>query len=74
MFGPTAQVNVQSLVATSMEIGHALELGNGGLFAPITLSQRDNEFLNYGLLGFAEQLSSGTVGSLFETFSPQAID
>ena len=57
IFGPTAQVNVQSLVATSLEIGHALETVNE-VTAPLTLSQRDNEFLTYGLLGYADQLSN----------------
>jgi filamentous hemagglutinin family protein len=71
IFGPTAQVNVQSLVATSLEIGHALELVNGAVTS-IPLSQRNDEFLNLGLLGFADQLSSGLAAPLYETFSAQA--
>ncbi|MBA3811185.1 MAG: filamentous hemagglutinin N-terminal domain-containing protein, partial [Caulobacteraceae bacterium] len=50
IFGPTAQVNVHSLIATSLEVGHALEASG-----PITLQQRNTEFLNLGLLGYVDQ-------------------
>jgi filamentous hemagglutinin family protein len=73
IFGPTAQVNVNSLVATSLEIGHALETVTGGASAPTTLSQRDNEFLAYGLLGYADLNPTAPQASTF-TFSAQAVD
>ena len=66
LFGGASQVNVGSLVATSLEIGHGLENGQ-----PISIAQRDMEFLDFGLLGYAEQQSGA--GGLFDTFSAQAI-
>ncbi len=75
MFGAGAQINTQSLVATSLEIGHALESIND-VSTALNHSQRNAEFLTYGLLGYAEQLSNSNSASfqLFETFSPQAVD
>ena len=70
IFGPTSQVNVNSLVATSLEIGHALESLNG-VSTPTTLSQRDDEFLAYGLLGYAD-LNPGVAPASTFTFSAQA--
>ena len=66
LFGGASQVNVGSLVATSLEVGHGVENGQ-----PITIAQRDAEFLNFGLLGYAEQapVTSGVI----DTFSAQAI-
>ncbi|HEY5237623.1 MAG TPA: filamentous hemagglutinin N-terminal domain-containing protein, partial [Rhizomicrobium sp.] len=68
LFGGTAQVNVHSLVATSLEIGRALD----GV-TPLSIADRDSEFLNFGLLGFADQASATELPSAF-TFSAQAID
>lgn len=70
IFGGASQVNAYSLIATSLEIGHALEIVNGAL-TPITIAQRNAEFLQYGLLGYADQAASGDQ-NLF-TFSAQAI-
>ena len=71
IFGPTSQVNVNSLVASSLEIGHALETVTGGVSTPTTLSQRDNEFLAFGLLGYADLNPTAPQASTF-TFSAQA--
>ncbi len=71
IFGPTSQVNVNSMVASSLEIGHALESVTGGAAAPTTLSQRDNEFLAFGLLGYAD-LNPGAAPASTFTFSAQA--
>ncbi len=67
MFGATAQVNVGSLVATSLEVGHALERG-----AVVSLQKRNTEFLDFGLLGYAEQQTL-TSGGAIDTFSAQAL-
>jgi filamentous hemagglutinin family protein len=71
IFGPTAQINVYSMVASSLEIGHALETLSDGTSAPTTLSQRDDEFLAYGLLGYADLNPDAPQASTF-TFSAQA--
>lgn len=68
LFGATAQVNTNSLVATSLEIGRAV--GADGL--PLTIAQRDEEFLSFGLLGVADEVPLDQRGTAF-TFSAQAI-
>jgi filamentous hemagglutinin family protein len=52
LFGATSQVNVGSLVATSLEIGRPYE--NGATSAPRTIAERNAEFLNFGILGYSE--------------------
>src|SRR3546814_11488860 len=64
----TSQVNVRSIVATGLEIGRSR---NNGI--PLTLRQRNDEFLNFGLLGYADQASQSEASNVF-TFSAQAID
>ena len=68
LFGATAQVNTHSLVATSLEIGRAVSGGS-----PLTVKQRNDEFLTYGLLGFADQASISDIPTAF-TFSAQSVD
>jgi filamentous hemagglutinin family protein len=65
LFGPTAQVNVGSLIASTLEIGHATET-SGSTTAVIGLAQRNQDFLNFGLLGYAEQFPAATDLSTFE--------
>ncbi|MBV9510797.1 MAG: filamentous hemagglutinin N-terminal domain-containing protein, partial [Caulobacteraceae bacterium] len=69
LFGAGAQVNVGSLVASTLEIGHAVEGATNN--TPITLSQRNAEFLEFGLLGYAEQ-NTNTSGADLSTFSTTA--
>jgi filamentous hemagglutinin family protein len=71
IFGPNVQINTQSLIASTLEIGRALinpattyrgvpiQSSNG---APATLAQRDNLFLSGGILQPNEDFSSQTVG------------
>ncbi|HSZ74297.1 MAG TPA: filamentous hemagglutinin N-terminal domain-containing protein, partial [Rhizomicrobium sp.] len=68
LFGGASQINMNSLIATSLEIGRALDNGT----TPLTIKDRDDEFLNYGLLGYADQASTTQLPSAF-TFSAQAI-
>ncbi len=70
MFGATAQVNTHSLLVSSMEIGRATAL-QGSVSRPLTLAQRNQEFLSYGLLGFRDQASAIERTSAY-TFSPMA--
>ncbi|MGC1305082.1 MAG: filamentous hemagglutinin N-terminal domain-containing protein, partial [Caulobacteraceae bacterium] len=63
LFGPTAQVNTNSLIATSLEIGSQLNL-LGGSNGASTIANRDQAFLTDGLL---------ISGADSETFSGQAI-
>jgi filamentous hemagglutinin family protein len=69
IFGATSQVNAFSLIATSLEIGRAIDLSGG----PLTIRDRNNEFLNFGLLGYADQAAADLKPSAF-TFSAQAVD
>jgi len=54
IFGGTSQINTGSLIATSLEIGRAIDLSSGPA-VPLTIKQRDDEFLTFGFLGFADQ-------------------
>ncbi len=69
IFGGTSQVNTGSLIATSLEIGRAIDL-NSGTAVPLTIKQRDDEFLTFGFLGFADQVPAEQQTSAF-TFSAQ---
>jgi filamentous hemagglutinin family protein len=71
LFGGGSQVNVQSLVATSLEVGRAFDEGANGLLTPRTIAERDAEFLNLGLLGFAESNTGSNIPT--PTFSAQSI-
>ncbi len=55
IFGPTSQVNVGSLIATSLEIGNAPAFDPSD---PDSLPARNAQFLDFGLLGYAEQQAS----------------
>ncbi len=56
MFGASSQVNTHSLLVSSMEIGRTTGL-NGAVSRALTLAERNQEFLSYGLLGFRDQAS-----------------
>lgn len=49
VFGAGSQTNVHSLVATTMEIGRRMDGSTAR-----TIAQRNQEFLDYGLTGYAE--------------------
>jgi len=66
IFGGTSQVNTGSLIATSLEIGRALDPNNG----PLSIKQRNDEFLTFGFLGFTDQAASDQLPGAF-TFSAQ---
>lgn len=70
MFGATAQINTHSLLVSSMEIGRTTAL-SGSVSRALTLRERNDEFLNYGLLGFRDQASQIERTSAF-TVSPMA--
>src|SRR5262249_10158566 len=69
LFGPTAQINTHSLIATSLEVGRATDSVLGAL----TIKKRNDEFLSFGLLGFADQATVNQKPTAF-TFSAQAVD
>jgi filamentous hemagglutinin family protein len=60
LFGAGSQVNVGSLVATSLEIGQAYALNGGDQVQ--TIAQRNASFLEYGLLGAAETYAQSNPG------------
>jgi filamentous hemagglutinin family protein len=70
VFTGTSQVDAYSLVATSLEIGQSLTTGSQP--TPLTIAQRNQNFLTYGLVGYAEQASVNNQQSAF-TFSAPAI-
>jgi len=49
VFGAGSQINVHSLIATTMEIGRSTDNA-----AARTIAKRNQEFLDYGLTGYAE--------------------
>ncbi|MDR3508727.1 MAG: filamentous hemagglutinin family protein [Caulobacteraceae bacterium] len=73
LFGAHAQINTNSLIATSLEIGAQLKsIGFSGSVAT-TLVDRDNIFLADGLLGQSAQASGATTNpSLPPAFSAMA--
>lgn len=70
MFGATAQVNTHSLLVSSMEIGRATALA-GSTSRALSLAERNQEFLSFGLLGFRDQASQIDKTSAY-TLSPMA--
>ena len=70
LFGPTSQVNVGSLIATSLEIGIDKNLASSGaVLSFATIAQRNAQFLNFGILGYGEQ--SPNLDPPAPTFSAQ---
>ena len=64
LFGPTAQVNTHSFLASSLEIGARSKIvatSGGNVTVPTTLGDRSISFLQSGLLLSGELLSSLTV-------------
>src|ERR1700733_3711479 len=53
IFGGGAQINVGSLIATTLEVGRAIDFSTGTAVI-VPLAQRDQEFLTYGLLGIVD--------------------
>lgn len=70
IFGATAQVNTYSLGVSSLDIGRSLS--QAAVNAPLTIQQRNEQFLTYGLLGYAEQASVNNQPSAY-TFSAEAV-
>ncbi|HEX3943501.1 MAG TPA: filamentous hemagglutinin N-terminal domain-containing protein, partial [Rhizomicrobium sp.] len=71
LFGGTSQVNVDSLIATSLEIGRAFDPET---LLPLKIKDRNLEFLTFGLLGFADQASQQDQNSAFTFSSQQYLD
>jgi len=59
IFSPTAQVNVRSLVASSLDVGRQ-RVGTGTAAMPATIKDRNAQFQQYGLLGYADQLTNAS--------------
>ncbi len=70
IFGGSAQINTNSLIASTLEVGRYRD-SNGA----VSLAARNSEFLNYGLLGYRDSLniSDTTVGTNGWTFSGNPI-
>ncbi len=69
LFGGASQINVNALVASTLEIGHPLDPNNG--YVPLTIKDRNDYFLEYGLLGYADQANANEQTEDF-TFSTTA--
>jgi filamentous hemagglutinin family protein len=72
MFGNKAQVNTHSLAVSSLEIGRARAL-EGSTLRALKRSERNAEFLRYGLLGFSDQASPADRANAF-AFSAMAVN
>ncbi len=55
LFGGASQVNVNSLIATNLDIGATIVTTNNQNTAT-TIKERNDDFLLFGLLGYADQL------------------
>ncbi|KZD23820.1 filamentous haemagglutinin family protein [Tardiphaga robiniae] len=64
IFGGSSQINVGSLMASSIDVGPASVI-SGSNSVPTTISQRNQMFLQYGLLGYAETVQVGREASTF---------
>ncbi|WP_272840427.1 filamentous haemagglutinin family protein [Rhodoplanes sp. TEM] len=62
IFGAGSQINVHSLIASTLEIGRSTENS-----VARTIAQRNTEFLDYGLTGYAE--TNASTGSTYAAFS-----
>jgi filamentous hemagglutinin family protein len=70
IFGGGAQINVNSLIASTLDVGRAIDSTTNTIR---TLAQRNQEFLADGLLGYAD-INGTNVGSTIpnSTFSPSS--
>ncbi len=57
LFGGASQVNVNGLIATSLDVGDAIDQSTE---TPYSAAYRNANFLQYGLLGLADQAIPGT--------------
>ncbi|PLR06917.1 hypothetical protein CFHF_23690 [Caulobacter flavus] len=70
IFGKNAQINTGSLLASTLEIGRQTRTLNATT-QTLTLADRNEEFLNFGLLGAASQVTAGQAAA--DTLSAQQI-
>jgi hypothetical protein len=52
VFGAGAQINVGSLIASTLDVGPAVIRNESGNFIPSTTEWRNQNFLTNGLLGY----------------------
>ncbi|MEH0196577.1 filamentous hemagglutinin family protein [Caulobacter sp. CCNWLY153] len=71
IFGKNAQINTGSLLASTLEIGRQTRVLNGATQS-LSLADRNEEFLNFGLLGAASQVAAGQAAA--DTLSAQQIN
>jgi filamentous hemagglutinin family protein len=70
LFTGTAQVNTHAFIATSLDVGQSLTAAS--IPSPLTIAERNQNFLTYGLLGYAQQASVNQQQAAF-TFSAEAV-
>ncbi|WP_213737826.1 filamentous haemagglutinin family protein [Bradyrhizobium sp. dw_411] len=66
IFGGGAQINTNSLIASTLEVGRAIDTTTNTIR---TLAQRNQEFLAYGLIGFGD-VNGGVGGEFSPSTSP----
>lgn len=72
VFGGSSQINVNSLIATSLDVGRAVDVSGSNPIAR-TLAQRNQEFLDNGLLGYADANRTSTNSiDIYPTLSADA--
>ena len=69
LFGGASQINVNALIASSMDVGQAYNIVNSQQ-SPLTIKERNDYFLEYGLLGYRDQATENQSSDY--TFSPLA--
>ncbi|HEY2446612.1 MAG TPA: filamentous hemagglutinin family protein [Rhizomicrobium sp.] len=70
LFGGGSQVNVNALIATNLDIGRDVDQTTGTVITP---KERNDDFLAFGLLGYADQASPAELPTAY-TFSALAYD
>ncbi|HEY4078732.1 MAG TPA: filamentous hemagglutinin family protein [Rhizomicrobium sp.] len=68
LFGGSSQINVNSLIATTLDIGRVL--GDVQPITARTIAQRNQEFLDDGLLGYADSKNNVGAPNTAPTLSP----
>ncbi|HTT83936.1 MAG TPA: filamentous hemagglutinin family protein [Rhizomicrobium sp.] len=55
LFGGASQVNVNALIASTLDVGQAYNNISGSGEEPLSIKDRNDYFLEYGLLGYRDQ-------------------
>ncbi|MEI9991673.1 MAG: filamentous hemagglutinin family protein [Rhizomicrobium sp.] len=71
IFGGTSQINTNSLIASTLEVGRSLNAN--GVAGPSTIANRDQEFLADGLLGYGDTLAIPNTAGTFSGIATSSV-